>query len=451
MNIKTLLCIFFCSTGTLFAQIGYVTDLTGDAVSIVDLTTNTVTGYVDNGTFSIVHPIDVVITPDGQKAYVVSDSLNQVTVIDVATNKIIKKVDDTSFPFNAPVIAHIALANNTFAYVTNEGGDNVSVIDIATDRVIQYLNDSGFPFALPIGIEVSLDGTIGLVVNFNGSFGQEVSIFSPAAQAVIGYVDPNGFPFGKPLIVQVVNDVKAYVSNTMTNTVSVIDLTAFPLPKVIGYVDDTLFPFADPSNMVISPDQKTVYVINDSPPFQISIVDVASDTVTGIIAGIFDAPIGFAITQDGKTAYVANAGNNTVGIIDLTTNTLTGLVDPSTFPFSVPYQIALLPAPLPPPPPFLGPLPPIFLQGIKSSNKFLTQEDLINIIKWEAPINTIFPVSYEIFRNANLTDLAGTVLSTQPLEFLDHNRKKDSVTHYYVIALYPNGSVSVPAQVTVAQ
>lgn len=451
MKMKILLCVFFYSMAISFAANGYITNQNGDSVSILDLTTNTITGYVNNGSFSIVHPVDVVITPDGTKAYVVSDTLNEVTVIDVATNTIVRKVNDTLFPFNAPVLAHIALPNNVFCYVTNEGGNSVSVIDIATDTVIQYLDNIGFPFALPVGIEVSLDGSIGLVVNFNGSYGQEVSIFSPAFQTVIGYVNPNGFLFGSPTYILVINDVKAYVSNAATNQVSIIDLTTFPLPQVIGFVDDTLFPFSRPGNLVVSNDQKTAYVMNDVPPFHISIVDVASDAVIGNIAGVFDDPIGFAITDDGKTAYVANAGNNTVGIIDLTTNTQTGLVNPSIFPFSTPYAIALVPSPIPPPPPFLGALPPIFLQGIKSSNEFLTQKDLINIIKWEAPINTIFPAYYQIFRNASLTDLAGTVLNTQPLEFLDHNRKKNSVTHYYVIAIYPNGSVSVPAQVTVTQ
>lgn len=449
---KLLFCLFFASIGSLFADpIGYITNVMGDTISIVDLATDTVTGYVDNGSFNIEHPIDVVVTPDGTKAYVVCDSQNEVVVIDVATNTIIRKVDDTSFPFSAPVIAHIALPGNLIAYVTNEGGNNVSVIDIPSDTVIQYLDDTGLPFALPIGLEVSLDGTIGLVVNFSALLGQEVSVFSPAVQAVIGYVDPNGFPFGNPLIIQVVNDAKAYVGNTGTNTVSIIDLTAFPFPKVIGYVDDTFFPFLQPSDLQVSPDQKTVYVVNDLPPYQISVIDVASDTVIAEIEAGFVAPIGFAIKADGQTAYVTSAGDNTVRILDLTTNMQIGFVDASSFPFDVPYQIAFVPTQPPPPPPFLGPLPPIFLQGIKSQIQFLTESDRVNIIKWEAPITTILPVFYKIFRDAGLTDLAGTVFSTECLEFVDHGRKKHSVTHYYVIAVYPDGSISAPAQVTVAQ
>ena len=75
----------------------------------------------------------------------------------------------------------------------------------------------------------------------------------------------------------------------------------------------------------------TAYVTNSNTT-TISIIDLSSNTVTGVITG-FDGRSGMVITPDGTTAYVNNygsAGNvgsgngRTVRVVDLTTNTIVG-------------------------------------------------------------------------------------------------------------------------------
>ncbi|PFE58916.1 hypothetical protein CN319_31890, partial [Bacillus cereus] len=56
-------------------------------------------------------------------------------------------------------------------------------------------------------------------------------------------------------------------------------------------------------------------------------------TITG-----FSNPNGIKISPDGSKAYVANIGNDTVSIVDLTTNTI---IPPTITGFSQPFDIAI--------------------------------------------------------------------------------------------------------------
>ncbi|WP_218925954.1 YncE family protein [Bacillus cereus] len=52
----------------------------------------------------------------------------------------------------------------------------------------------------------------------------------------------------------------------------------------------------------------------------------------------FSNPNGIKISPDGSKAYVANIGNDTVSIVDLTTNTI---IPPTITGFSQPFDIAI--------------------------------------------------------------------------------------------------------------
>ena len=71
-----------------------------------------------------------------------------------------------------------------------------------------------------------------------------------------------------------------------------------------------------------------------------SVIDVASNTVVGSPIRVGISPFGIAITPDGATAYVANAGSKNVSVIDLATNTVVGLPIPVG---SGPRAIAITP------------------------------------------------------------------------------------------------------------
>ena len=95
------------------------------------------------------------------------------------------------------------------------------------------------------------------------------------------------------------------------------------------------------------------------------------------------------------------------------------------------------------------PLPPTNLEGIQRINKFATQEDIINILKWRAPKEGTSIVFYKIYRDKDLKKSIAQIPNHKPLRFEDHNRKKGKTYTYYIVSVDEFGDVSAPAKVTV--
>ena len=121
------------------------------------------------------------------------------------------------------------------------------------------------------------------------------------------------------------------------STVSVLDLSTNKLTKTI--VDAG---FNEPYTVTMNADGTRVYITNSNGT-TISIIDTATNVVVGTITG-FDGPSDFAITPDGKTAYVNNYGGpagvgsgnaTTVNVVDLTTNTISGTITVGLAPASL--------------------------------------------------------------------------------------------------------------------
>ena len=89
-----------------------------------------------------------------------------------------------------------------------------------------------------------------------------------------------------------------------------------------------------PAHVTLSPDSARIYVTNLCQYNQVVVLDAASQsTVASISVG--KRPLGMAIKPDGKTAYVANAGDHTVSVIDLETHQVTTTLAVGQDPFSV--------------------------------------------------------------------------------------------------------------------
>src|SRR5205807_10313883 len=92
----------------------------------------------------------------------------------------------------------------------------------------------------------------------------------------------------------------------------------------------------------------------------------------------------------------------------------------------------------------------IIAQGCKTQDSYLFQTDFINKLTWSAA-GTSLPTTYAIYRDAALTDLAGTVPATQPLIFFDHNRDPHITYTYYIVGTDMFGISGAPVAVTVTQ
>ena len=256
--------------------------------------------------------------------------------------------------------------------------------------------------------------------------------------------------------------------NLGAGTVDVVDTTS-------NLVTTTILGFSGPFNIVITPDGKYAYVTNfGSNNFSpvgttISVIDLNTNTISDTIpVGI--QPAGIAITPDGRFAYATNyntlyngpdftdltAAQGTVNIIDIATNTVISPMIPvglspanvaispdGQFAYVTNYtsnnvDVIALPA------------AEIVVQGCKIANRYLTQIDYVNKLTWTVS-GASLPESYSIYRDAALTNLAGTVAATDPLVFLDHNRNPNVSYTYYIVGNYSEGITTVPVAVSVTQ
>jgi YVTN family beta-propeller protein/autotransporter-associated beta strand protein len=169
-----------------FAPSGATAYVVGNGVRRIDVAADAVSGSLALATASR----DLVITPDGQLAFVSLEATHQVQLLDLAA-------------FTAgPVVAvgalpgELALAPaGTAVYVSNAGSDSVSVIDVAARTVIATIAVG----AQPQGVAFDPDGRRAFVVNAAGS---TVSIIDTATRTVTASAAVPGVPlaFGSSFI-----------------------------------------------------------------------------------------------------------------------------------------------------------------------------------------------------------------------------------------------------------
>jgi len=123
-------------------------------VQISPFAANTVIATIPVGS----NPNAVAVNPAGTLAYVTNNSGNSVSVIDLATNTVTHTITGFSSPDGVAVNP-----TGTLAYVTNAGPDSVSVIDLATNLVTATIGVGVNPF----GVAVNPAGTRAYVANFS--------------------------------------------------------------------------------------------------------------------------------------------------------------------------------------------------------------------------------------------------------------------------------------------
>ncbi|MEW6296069.1 MAG: beta-propeller fold lactonase family protein, partial [Candidatus Diapherotrites archaeon] len=122
----------------------------------------------------------------------------------------------------------------------------------------------------------------------------------------------------RPSAVAVTPDAKyAYIVNNYSHDVSVIDISS-------DVVISTITVGSRPWELAVRPDGRYVYVGNFS-SHNISVIETSSNTVVSTIGGV-RYPYGIAFTPDSRYAYVSNYWKNTVSVIDASSNTVVNLI-----------------------------------------------------------------------------------------------------------------------------
>lgn len=235
----------------------YVTNYYDGTVSVIDRTTRTVTNTIQVGNF----PAGIEVAPDGSRIYVANLGTGSISVLDP----------------------------------TDLGGDQ-RIIDVGTD-------------SQPWGLAASPDGSYVAISHSNGLGGPTLGWVSLLDTATL--TDGPAIAVGQtPTGITVSSDSGTiYVANTDGDSVSVIDASA---GRQIART--ALPPGTAPMAVALAANEHALYVAGLQSA-QVSLIDPDTYDLLSLTIGVGLAPRGIATASDGKTAYVANSGGNSVTAI----------------------------------------------------------------------------------------------------------------------------------------
>ncbi|ABQ27982.1 beta-propeller fold lactonase family protein [Geotalea uraniireducens] len=310
--ITGLIGMLMCATFANAAPYAYITNLSDNTVSVIDVATNGYISKIPLGTG--VKPYGVAISSDGTRVYISNQTSKTISVIDALTD-----------PSNPSVINTISLPNTpsglavnsagTRLYVANYDAMSVSVIDL-TAPTPNIIASPGVGTA-PIGVAISPDGATVYVTNSGSdnitavktSDNTVLTTFSagPAGNA------PMGIALGKVGTV-----TKIYVANNTANSLTVINESTKAITNTVPLGTDSA-PFA----VAAKPDGSTVYVTKSGAATNggdsVAVIDTSTFTVTTAIS-VGAMPFGVAVSPDGFRVLAVNNMGNSVSVINTSSN-----------------------------------------------------------------------------------------------------------------------------------
>lgn len=419
----------------------YVTEGGADSVLVINTNSsspafNTLIAAPNlSGVFN--NPSGIAITPNNNFGYVTDSGSNSVLVIDTnpssPTFNSLITAPGLEGVFNGPNSIAIT-PNGLYAYVTNAGNNSVNVIDLnpASPTYNTVLDTPNLDGVLdnPFAIAITPDGNYVYVSNIAGSMSViDSNPASPTYNTVLdtpGLDAVNAQPEGFAITA---NGLFAYVSDGSSTDVTVIDTNpASPTFNTVISAPNLAAAFNDPNGVATTADGNYAYVTNflgtSGTISSVSVID--TNPLSPTYNSTLSTPglslpgtirfVALAATPNARYVYALDAFNNTVDVI------YTGII-----------------------------AAPVNFAGCKIINRFLLQIDRVNRLTWSAPTVGNPPVAYQLYRDANLTQLVATVPATTVLQYDDHNRSPFVNDTYYIVSVDGSGTMSAPASTTVTQ
>jgi YVTN family beta-propeller protein len=209
-------------------------------------------------------------------------------------------------------------------YVTGHG--TVSIIDIEKEEVVKRLYTGDFNYA----VTMTPDGKQAYV-----SSQGNVSVVDIATQEVLRTISlecrclPKDIDF-------TLDGKQAYVA--VGQTILVIDTKKEEVIDTITVKSS----FFNPYEVVISPNGNRIYLAGSSrtTPDQILVIDAKTHAITKTIYAK-SAPLGMAITSDGKELYITHCDHDDVSVLDTQTYRVRHSIPVGRYP----RQIIIAPSP----------------------------------------------------------------------------------------------------------
>jgi len=255
----------------------YVTNQGSNTISVIDGSTNSVVDTIDVGT----EPISIAVNENTNTLYVANQGSDKITVIDGSTNLEVVKIDVGTSPVGFGVNP---ITNRI--YVANQGSDTISVIDGSTNVVTDTIAVDSAPSA--IGVNPNTDR---LYIANQGS--DTVSVIDSSTNSVLTNIPVENLPISI-VVDPATNNVLVFVANLFSDSVSVID--GSPGSPTENQLIINIEVGDGPSTVGINPNINRVYVTNNQDD-TVSVIDSSSNTeLTTIDVG--SSPVGIVVNSD---------------------------------------------------------------------------------------------------------------------------------------------------------
>lgn len=271
-------------------------------------------------------PVDIAVNPSVNKIYVASPDSNVVSVIDEKTDKIIKRIDIANGYPNAIDID----SQSNRVYIVNSNSNSISVLNSITDEFEIH--------KIPVGeypIDIAIDEMQPLVFVSNKK-DNTISVIDGIFNTNIKNITVGESPAG--LSVNPITHT-LYVANSKSNNISVIDYSVQP-----GGIDEPSLITIDgneeirltgiqPSKVVADINSNKVYVTNYLSN-TISVINGSTRQETGTIFNysLLSGPFGISYNPSNNKIYVANSGADTLSVINGSDDTIIDTVDTGDVP-----------------------------------------------------------------------------------------------------------------------
>jgi YVTN family beta-propeller protein len=324
----------------------YVTCHAADSVIVIDTESRQKVAEIPVGR----QPMDVAFSPDGRQAFVSNRLDDSVSVIDVAARRMVATIPVGDDP-------HGVLTDRAgkFLYVLNTGSDDMCVIDLATGTEVKRLAASRNPWALaasPDGSRIYATNMLSRFVEPRTAALSEVTVLD-TSRAVVE--DRIALPATNLLQGVAWHPSGEFALVTMLRTKNLVPMTRVAQGWTVtnglgilwsdGRTDQVLLDepgicFPDPTGVAITPDGRLALVTSATLD-TVAVVDLAKLRETLETASAYEreqvipnhlgkateyviariptknSPRGILVAPDGSTAWVANALDDSLTVIDL--------------------------------------------------------------------------------------------------------------------------------------
>ncbi|GHO89285.1 bifunctional YncE family protein/alkaline phosphatase family protein [Dictyobacter formicarum] len=287
-------------------------------------------------------PLNAVLAPDGRHLLISNGGagIQSLQVVSTTDHKLIQTI-----PYISPHSVFVGLAyspDGKTVYASGGGENIVHTYAVSAngqlregDAIHLIFNSSRSRNLFPTGLSLSPDGKRLYVAN---NLTNSVDVVDTGNKTVLAIMQVGSFPY---TTLARKDGKEVYASNWGDSSISVISTaTSNEIASIaVGQ---------HPTAMTLSPDNHYLYVA-DTNSDAVSIVDTTTRREAGRIsvaphphAQLSSSPQGLALSADGKTLYVVDAGNNEVVVINLQHNTgqVQGRIPTAWYPTSVNVDVA---------------------------------------------------------------------------------------------------------------